>query len=182
MQYQILALAFAATASAQTDLASVVSVLATALPSSLISEYATNSAAVASEISSAFDAGNTPSWFEALPSAVQTYLIPVDDSANVTGTLLSSSSSMVSSSLISGAPTVIVSPTGNSTLATTRRNPTATRTTSSSDSENTDSSSGDDSSSSDSSSETSSGGASVPTAIMGMGFAGAAGLVGLLAL
>lgn len=146
--------------------------LVTALPSSLISEYETNSAAVASEISSAFEAGNTPSWFTALPTAVQTYLVPVAETGNVTAI----------QSSVSGAPTVIVNSTANSTLATTRRTPTVTRTTSGSDSESTGSNDDDSSSTSDSSSETSSGGASVPTAIMGMGLAGAAGLVGLLAL
>lgn len=64
---------------------SVVSVLQTALPSSLINEALTNSAGVSSQLASEFAAGETPAWFTALPTAVQTYLIPAF--ANATGTM-----------------------------------------------------------------------------------------------
>ncbi|EMF17670.1 uncharacterized protein SEPMUDRAFT_153559 [Sphaerulina musiva SO2202] len=98
MQYQLFSLAALAvayayaqedsTASGSSDAAellSVVSVLQTALPSSLINEALTNSAGVSSQLASEFAAGETPAWFTALPTAVQTYLIPAF--ANATGTM-----------------------------------------------------------------------------------------------
>lgn len=69
----------------KTNSLSVVSVLQTALPSSLINEALTNSAGVSSQLASEFAAGETPAWFTALPTAVQTYLIPAF--ANATGTM-----------------------------------------------------------------------------------------------
>lgn len=55
---------------------SVVSVLQTALPSSLLNEALTNSAGVSSQIASQFAAGETPGWFSSLPNEVKTYLVP----------------------------------------------------------------------------------------------------------
>ncbi|KAI7365795.1 hypothetical protein KC336_g21373, partial [Hortaea werneckii] len=84
MQYKLwtasalAASAFAVPQASQTqELVSVLQVLQTALPSSLVAEALTNSAAVSSEIASQFSAGETPTWFTALPSDVQTYLIPL---------------------------------------------------------------------------------------------------------
>lgn len=54
----------------------MISVLETALPSSLLAEALTNSAAVYSQVASEFAAGTTPSWFAALPTRIQTYLDP----------------------------------------------------------------------------------------------------------
>ena len=54
---------------------SVDSVLVTALPPSLLAIAVTNPAEVASIIASSFAAGQTPAWFSALPSGVQSYLL-----------------------------------------------------------------------------------------------------------
>ncbi|KAF2209681.1 hypothetical protein CERZMDRAFT_86659 [Cercospora zeae-maydis SCOH1-5] len=69
------------------ELISVVSVLQTALPSSILNEALTNSAGVSSQLASQFHAGETPTWFSDLPNGVKTYLVP-------TLTNLPSSSSM----------------------------------------------------------------------------------------
>ncbi|CAK1356144.1 hypothetical protein CB0940_00216 [Cercospora beticola] len=58
------------------ELLSVVSILQTALPSSLLNEALTNSAGVSSQIASQFAAGETPGWFSSLPNEVKTYLVP----------------------------------------------------------------------------------------------------------
>lgn len=148
---------------------SIVSVLQTALPSTLIQEYLTNSAAVSSELASDFSAGEYPDWFTSLPTAVQTYLVPAGNAANATGS---------SAPYISAAPTNSMNSTGNSTLSRTSRTPSL----SSSPTGSPSSSGNGAQSSSDSGSSSSTGGASMPTAIMGMGLAGAVGLVGVLAL
>jgi hypothetical protein len=59
------------TSTNQTPSNSIFGVLQTALPSSLVAEALTNSQAVASEISSQFAAGETPTWFSALPTDIQ---------------------------------------------------------------------------------------------------------------
>ncbi|KXT10856.1 hypothetical protein AC579_1954 [Pseudocercospora musae] len=167
MQYKLFAAAaLAAAAYAQVDgtaeqsaqaaeLLSVVSVLQTALPSSLIQEALTNSAGVSSELASEFAAGQTPSWFTALPSDVQTYLVPAGAIATANATAITSAS---------GAPY----PSANSTSRSS---------TTGSSSETGASGTG----SSNESSSSSEAGA-MPTAILGAGLAGAVGIVGLLAL
>ncbi|EME89760.1 uncharacterized protein MYCFIDRAFT_210177 [Pseudocercospora fijiensis CIRAD86] len=176
MQYKFFAsAALAAAAFAQVDgtaeqssqaaeLLSVVSVLQTALPSSLIQEALTNSAGVSSELASEFAAGQTPSWFTALPSDVQTYLVP----AIVDATAVTSAS---------GAP----HPSANSTSGNTTSIILTTRVTSSSSSSSSETGASATGSSSDSSSSSSEAGA-MPTAVLGAGLAGAVGIVGLLAL
>ncbi|KAF2162352.1 hypothetical protein M409DRAFT_27356 [Zasmidium cellare ATCC 36951] len=181
MQYKLVAIsALAATAFAQNqsasasqsveDLVSVISVLQTALPSSLIQEALTNSAAVSSEIASEFSAGSTPAWFTALPSDVQTYLVPVASFPNATG------------SVISAGPTNSANSTGNSTTLsrTSTRGPTTITSTATNSGSGSGSNNGASATQGESSSST--GGASMPTNIMGLGLAGAVGLVGVLAL
>ncbi|GAB7338619.1 hypothetical protein MBLNU457_5354t1 [Dothideomycetes sp. NU457] len=109
MQIKSLALVFAASSmamaqSADPNLISIYQVLATALPSSLVAEALTNSAAVSSEIASEFRAGATPSWFAALPTDIQTYLNPPVPT-NVSGAGSSAAALQTShfSSLISNA-------------------------------------------------------------------------------
>ncbi|KAM3418345.1 hypothetical protein BST61_g4344 [Cercospora zeina] len=58
------------------ELLNVVSILQTALPSTLLNEALTNSAGVSAELASQFNAGETPAWFSSLPNGVKTYLVP----------------------------------------------------------------------------------------------------------
>ncbi|KAF7189649.1 hypothetical protein HII31_08969 [Pseudocercospora fuligena] len=183
MQYKLFAgVALAATAYAQVDgtaeqssqaaeLLSVVSVLQTALPSSLIQEALTNSAGVSSELASEFAAGQTPSWFTALPSDVQTYLVPAGAVATANATAITSAS---------GAPYPSANSTsGNSTTSRSRTLTTSASLTSTSGSSSETGASGTGSSSESSSSSEA---GAMPTAIIGAGLAGAVGIVGLLAL
>ncbi|KAK5123064.1 hypothetical protein LTR85_003260 [Meristemomyces frigidus] len=196
MQYTILAVsalaasAFAAPqASSSENLVSVLSVLQTALPSSVIAEALTNSAAVSSEIASEFAAGNTPTWFTALPSDIQTYLVPAATtaanitSANATTILGTATGIAANSSAVSGAQSGILASASahNSSVISRASLGTSTASSSGSSSSSTGSSSGSSGSSSGSSSS-SSAGASMPTAIIGAGLAGALGVVGLFAL
>ncbi|EMD01258.1 hypothetical protein BAUCODRAFT_204022 [Baudoinia panamericana UAMH 10762] len=86
---------------------SVLSVLQTALPSTLVQEALTNSAAVSSQIASQFSAGQTPTWFTALPSDIQTFLVPL---ATSPGALSSVAANVTSRANISSAaaPTGII--------------------------------------------------------------------------
>ncbi|CAO2650478.1 Nn.00g017700.m01.CDS01 [Neocucurbitaria sp. VM-36] len=73
--------ALAVGASAQTTVPpevqnSVLMVLATALPSDSVSYALASSSAFAEEMASSLAAGNTPSWYQALPSEVKS-LLPV---------------------------------------------------------------------------------------------------------
>lgn len=61
--------------------------LATALPPSVLAEAATNAAGFASEIQSSIAAGKTPEWYQALPTDVKSALAsiyPVQTSAQTT--------------------------------------------------------------------------------------------------
>jgi hypothetical protein len=79
---------------------SIIQVLQTALPSSLVAEALTNSAAVGSEIASQFAAGETPTWFTALPTDIQGYLVPTDLAG--VSSLTAAASSLVSSASSAG--------------------------------------------------------------------------------
>ncbi|KAI4797496.1 hypothetical protein E4T44_12094, partial [Aureobasidium sp. EXF-8845] len=57
------------------SLPSIYQVLATAVPSSLIPEFLTNSAGVFSSLGAELAASSTPSWIAALPSDVQSYVV-----------------------------------------------------------------------------------------------------------
>ncbi|KAI7157776.1 hypothetical protein KC349_g5373 [Hortaea werneckii] len=217
MQYKVLtvsalvASAFAVPQASQTqELVSVLQVLQTALPSSLVAEALTNSAAVSSEIASQFSAGETPTWFTALPSDVQTYLVPLATNsaaassalANITAaapnaTLVAPTTGMANMTAVSsgmassiGSNSTAVTSVSRGTLgSSSATSGSGSSSTSGSDSDS-DSGSGSggagsssgSSGSSDSSSSSSSAGASMPTAVMGAGIMGAAGIVGLFAL
>jgi hypothetical protein len=152
------------------DSLSIISVLETAIPTSVIQEALTNPNGYANEIESQFNNGERPDWFTALPSDIQGYLIPAEASSY----LPSANASVVSTSSRTGVASASMTPsmTDNSTtLATTSRRP--SRTTSGGVIEAT----GDGSQSS----ETSEGGAQA-TKVVGMSVAGVVGLVGLWAL
>ncbi|KAI5369917.1 hypothetical protein Slin15195_G007950 [Septoria linicola] len=193
MQYSFLALvATIGVVHAQDDssadaaqLLSVVSVLQTALPSSLIQEALTNSAGVSSELASQFAAGETPSWFTALPSDVQTYLVPTGGgvpsaTAITTGTSISSSATGTGG-FIPGTNATLGNGTSTA-LASRTSSKVQTGLTEGATESETGSSSATSSRTSASSSSTSEAGAGMPTAAVAMGFAGLAGVVGVLAL
>ncbi|RMY18239.1 hypothetical protein D0867_05462 [Hortaea werneckii] len=218
MQYKLLtvsalaASAFAVPQASQTqELVSVLQVLQTALPSSLVAEALTNSAAVSSEIASQFSAGETPTWFTALPSDVQTYLVPLATNsaaassalANITAaapnaTLIAPTTGMANMTAVSsgmassvGSNSTAVTSVSRGTLgSSSATSGSGSSSTSGSDSDSDSgsgaggagSSSGSSGSSDSSSSSSSSAGASMPTAVMGAGIMGAAGIVGLFAL
>ncbi|GAB1736913.1 hypothetical protein NU219Hw_g8938t1 [Hortaea werneckii] len=215
MQYKLLtvsalaASAFAVPQASQTqELVSVLQVLQTALPSSLVAEALTNSAAVSSEIASQFSAGETPTWFTALPSDVQTYLVPLATNsaaassalANITAaapnaTLVAPTTGMANMTAVSsgmassvGSNSTAVTSVSRGTLgSSSATSGSGSSSTSGSDSDSDSGAGGAGSSSgssdsSDSSSSSSSAGASMPTAVMGAGIMGAAGIVGLFAL
>jgi uncharacterized membrane protein YgcG len=89
---------------------SILGVLQTALPSSLVAEAITNSAAVASEIASQFAAGETPTWYSALPTDIQSYLMP-SDAAGV------SSLTAAASSLVTGGVSAVTNATSSASSA-----------------------------------------------------------------
>lgn len=203
MKYSIIALpAIAAVASAQ-DLNSIFNVLQTALPSSLVAEALTNSAAVSSEIASQFAAGETPSWYSALPTDIQSYFAPTDAAAvSSASSVLSSAAANLTSNPITSAPTVLgtgtllpggvngtsaiaggngtaINGSGNNTSLSTSASLSATTTSNGGAGETgtgTSESGSDASSTADSDS-----GASMVT-VYGMSLAGALGVVGVLAL
>jgi len=96
---------------------SVLLVLATAIPSSELAIAIANPTSFASELASSLNAGETPSWYQALPSDVKSYLpqlYPAAVSATATETPASSSPLMTPSASGSGLPTG-----GNSTRIST---------------------------------------------------------------
>jgi hypothetical protein len=134
-----------------------------------VAEALTNPGAVSSEIASEFSQGITPTWFTALPTPIQTYLLGQGATGNSTGILNSTvphntTLSRTTATLTHGGKTTHI--TG--VVHTTGGHNTKTQAAASS--------------SSAGASSSSSGGASMPTNIIGAGLAGAVGLVGLLAL
>jgi hypothetical protein len=132
----------------------------------------TNKGAVSSKLASEFSAGETPTWFTALPTPIQTYLLGQGGASNATG-LLNSTAIVHHNGTASTTKTkpVVVTTHGRTTHLTGVAHTTAKNT-------NTQAAA----SSSAGASSSSSGGASMPTAIIGAGLAGAVGFVGLLAL
>ncbi|KAK0825322.1 hypothetical protein LTR03_017490 [Friedmanniomyces endolithicus] len=178
MQYKTLAVsAFVASAfaapqaagSASVDQISIYSVLQTALPSSLVAEALTNPSAASSDIAAEF-ATATPSWFTALPTNIQTYLVPLATngaslSAAVGNATAAANSTMSSTMLANGtAPSAGVA--GMNSMNSSGGSAAAA------------SSTGSGSSGASSSSKA----GAVPTAVVGMGLAGMVGMVGLFAL
>ncbi|OAG12797.1 uncharacterized protein CC84DRAFT_1171464 [Paraphaeosphaeria sporulosa] len=154
--------------------------LATALPPSVLAAAATNQAGFASEVASSIAAGNTPEWYQALPTDVKSALAsiyPVSTSAEATPseTAAPSSSSYEASSVaettaaVTSTPVVVPSGTGassigtNSTGVTSVNTPTLSGTGSPQPTE-------------------APGAASVPSAAIGAGIAGALAFLGMLAL
>lgn len=161
---------------------SVVSVLQTALPSTLIQEALTNPAGVSSELASEFAADETPAWFTALPTDVQTYLIPAIanatatavTSATGTGGLIPGSNNNISTTNGTSftSSTLITSSSSSSTSTSTQRHTTTV----------TESSQTGASATGFRGSSSSEAGAAMPT-VVAMGLAGlAAGMFGVLAL
>jgi len=182
--------AFAASALAQqlptgASLISVISVLQTALPQSLYQEALTNSAAVSSQIASQFLAGETPSWYSALPNDIKTIFYPsaLPTALPTTGLMNSSASTtMISNGTIipSNGTTTMMNGTASTTSTRGRTTVTDAMTTlvgSGGSSGGSQTSAGANGGSSSSESDN-----AAPTAFIGMGLAGAVGLVGLLAL
>ncbi|KAF2198658.1 hypothetical protein GQ43DRAFT_465442 [Delitschia confertaspora ATCC 74209] len=164
---------------------SLVSVLATAIPSSVQEYVLASPVAFASEMASSIAAGKTPEWYAALPTdvksalpslfpaAASTTVSMVETTSAVTSTSVSISVSVTSSTsdsitaVPSASASIIVS--GNSTVATTVRSPTLSATDTGSRTTSASSSS-------------SSGAASLPTAVVGAAYAGALGMLGMLVL
>lgn len=164
---------------------SVLAVLATALPPSLVAIGVTNPAEVGSIVASSFSAGNTPAWYSGLPSDVKNYLTvlyaavtpsstpsstPAPSSSASVVTIVSTSVAIVSNT----ANTATISPSGNSTVISTVHSATLSPTTLKTGAAA--------STGTQAASSTSTGGASLPTAVMGAGIAGAIGFLGMLAL
>ena len=171
--------------------------LATALPPSVLAQAATNQAGFASEIASSLAAGSTPEWYQALPTDVKSALAsiyPVQTPAQTTPAETSSpspSSSPSSSSteevtvtevstsaeatITEVSTSVVVVPSGtgasgignNGTAVTSINKPTL-------------SSSGAETGSPQPTEQP--GAASIPSAAIGAGIAGAIAFIGMLAL
>ncbi|KAF2813319.1 uncharacterized protein BDZ99DRAFT_517590 [Mytilinidion resinicola] len=178
--------------------ASVLSVLLTALPSSLLQIAITNQAEVGSIIASSFSAGETPGWYSALPNDVKSYLpilyaeqtptststsTPTPSSSSIASSTPAPSSSSSVLTVIStavGTVSATISPSGNGTVISTVHSPTLSAT--SAGSESSIASASASASASAAASSTQTGGASYPTAVMGAGIAGALGFLGMLAM
>lgn len=74
------------------------------MPSSLVAEALTNSAAVSSEIASEFAHSETPTWFTALPSDIQTYLVPAITDSAALSSLIANATSAGAGGIITSAP------------------------------------------------------------------------------
>ncbi|SMQ55252.1 unnamed protein product [Zymoseptoria tritici ST99CH_1A5] len=159
MRFQSIYLAFAAASFVQAqDVNSIISVLQTAIPTSVVSQVLSDPAAFLSSVESDASKGQFPSWFSALPSDVKSYL-GVEASATTTG----DSSEMTSSGDSEATDSSSMMTGGSGAMETG----------------STTSSSGGGATAA---SSTSSGGAAAETKVVGMGIAGAVGLVGLLVL
>jgi len=169
----------AAQCSGATAQASILAILATALPQSLVSVGLTDPAKVGSEIASSFSAGNTPPWYEALPSGVKACLpvLYAEQTADSSSVASSTPAPASSSAAVTVVSTVVslsatVSPSGNSTVVSTVHSPTLSKTSTVRGASSTGAAA----------TTTSTGGASFPTAVMGAGIAGALGFLGMLAM
>ncbi|OCK74643.1 hypothetical protein K432DRAFT_386698 [Lepidopterella palustris CBS 459.81] len=174
-------LAFSAMAMAQSanpTEVSVLQVLATALPSSLLAVAATNPAALGSIISSEFAAGQTPAWYSALPPDVKSYLPILASEELGSTTMLASPTGPVSvqptsvGNATSMAISASIGSVNNSTVVSSVHPATLTTTGGAAGASSTKAAA----------SSSSSGGASYPTAVVGAGIAGAIGFLGMLAL
>ncbi|KAF2472233.1 uncharacterized protein BDR25DRAFT_313396 [Lindgomyces ingoldianus] len=152
--------------------ASVLSVLATAIPPDSVSLALTDPGAFSSMLASALSAGSTPSWYQALPSDVKSYLpklYPASTVVETTASETGASSTDISSAVVTSSASISasVSSLRNSSSITSVSHATL-------------SSTGGANSAAPSSSST--GGAAYPSAVVGAGLAGALGFLGMLAL
>ncbi|ORY13715.1 hypothetical protein BCR34DRAFT_586305 [Clohesyomyces aquaticus] len=152
--------------------ASVLSVLATAIPPESISQALQNPDSFASALSSELLVGSTPGWFQSLPADVKSILpqlYPAQAAATTTD-VSSTPSASASATVFSSRASISASSSGslNSTAITSVNSPTLSAT--------------GGKSSAASTSAVSTGGASYPTAVVGAGIAGAIGFLGMLAM
>lgn len=170
-------------------LVSVESVLATALPLSLLSIAITNPNAVASIISSEFAAGETPAWYSSLPANIKSYLtadaatafLTSSTPAPSTSSSFSASAYATSTPATTPAPTVVSSGTAIASLGSVVSSLNSTfhsATLSTSTKATLAASTG----ASAAATAASTGAASLPTAVIGAGLAGALSMLGMLVL
>ncbi|OQO12323.1 hypothetical protein B0A48_02965 [Cryoendolithus antarcticus] len=185
MQFSLLALsALAATISAQQsspDLVSIISVLQTGLPSSILQEALTNSAGLSSEIASEFRVA-TPTWFTALPTDIQTYLVSAANSPSAFANATAGIASTLNGTAIMNSTSVAAA---QSSISSANSAQISSEVASASAAGTTSGGAGSGAASATSasaSSSSSAAGASMPTALYGMSLVGAMGLVGVLAL
>ncbi|KAL1988291.1 hypothetical protein VTN96DRAFT_266 [Rasamsonia emersonii] len=144
--------------------ASILTVLETALPSSLITEL-TNPSAIQSVVSEVA-AGTVPGWLQSLPPNVKSYLVTAYGSlASVA--VPSSAASLASSALSVATATPTASAESSGSASSSAGSSTAS------------SSAGSSSAASGHASATSTGGAPAATGALALGLAGAAGVLGL---
>jgi hypothetical protein len=189
MQYKALSLvALAAGVSAQAIIptdsvgASVINVLATAIPPESISLAVNNPASFSALLASSLAAGKTPAWYVALPSDVKSYL-PLLYPASTTAEATLSPTPSASASEIE-TPSITPTPSGRPSFTGTVGTGSTTlgNSTIGSVSSATLGSTGGANSEVPTGSAVSTGGASYPTAVFGAGVAGALGFLGMLAL
>ncbi|KAF1956233.1 hypothetical protein CC80DRAFT_548531 [Byssothecium circinans] len=177
MQLKVFVLAtLAAAASAQSSevvpesvKASVLNVLITALPTSVLAAAATNQPAFISDIVKSISASQTPDWYKPLPSDVKSLLTKIYPvAAPVATTASSAASSVATTSAPVTASTGALSSSGlNSTTVTSINTPTLSSTSRVSGSSST---------------PPPSNGAAYPTAAFGSSIVGAFGVLGLFLL
>lgn len=169
--------AHAASSSGTLPYASVVVVLETALPKSLLHLALSNPVSASKLISSEFAAGQTPAWFSHLPSDVKTYLVPV--------TTTPSAGAMPTMPSI---PPMTMNSTANGTTTAKPAPPTVKKTTVAGSGGTTvqgitrTKSGPSPTTSSGKASPAAAGAIGVPTGMLGSALVGAVGLVGMLAL
>ncbi|KAF2274575.1 uncharacterized protein EI97DRAFT_102752 [Westerdykella ornata] len=146
--------------------ASVLNVLATAIPAESVSSALADPSAFSSELASSLSAGSTPGWYQSLPADVKSYL-PLLYPAVAPATTTPPSSEPTGAETSSGAaPTVSGSPSGkNVTSITSVLSPTPSA-----------------SKTGPASSQSSGGAAALPTGMINAGVVGALGLLGMIAL
>ncbi|KAI9710942.1 MAG: hypothetical protein M1820_002379 [Bogoriella megaspora] len=168
------------------DTLSVYNVLKTALPPSLVSLALADPSSASSEIAAEFSGGQTPTWFQNLPSDIKTYIVPQETVApsitSALSSIVASANSSISSAISSAVSSINATAPNTTTIATTARNSTTTSTTGGSSTLGGESTGAGGASTTAASSSTSSAGAALPTAVIGGGLFGALSLIGMLAL
>ncbi|KAI4740213.1 hypothetical protein E4T50_09376 [Aureobasidium sp. EXF-12298] len=88
------------------NLASIIQVLQTAVPTSIALEFLTNSAGVYSSVASELAASSTPSWIAGLPTDVKSYLASVAETPSAASSAIANATSAAAASVTS-APVII---------------------------------------------------------------------------